>query len=127
MVRLSTRLLVKLLCFLKNYSVLPKITLCCLKLLCVAYQTKNKILQILHSQPLDVVIQYFALRTLCKQMLINYWPLFPTASYHQREAGVAGGPADMASSIKALALSVQNTGVFGDLPRPRVNSASRYK
>lgn len=38
-----------------------------------------------------------------------------------------GEPADMASSIKALALSVQNTGVFGDLPRPRVNSASRYK
>lgn len=34
---------------------------------------------------------------------------------------------DMASSIKALALSVQNTGMFGDLPRPRVNSATRFK
>jgi hypothetical protein len=54
-------------------------------------------------------------------------PLFHSQPQDMREAGVAGGPADMASSIKALALSVQNTGVFGDLPRPRVNSASRYK
>lgn len=36
-------------------------------------------------------------------------------------------PTDMASSIKALALSVQNTGMFGDLPRPRVNSDIKYK
>jgi len=31
-------------------------------------------------------------------------------------------PTDVASSIKALALSVQDTGMFGDLPRPRIRT-----
>ncbi len=31
-------------------------------------------------------------------------------------------PSDVANSIKLLALSVQDTGMFGDLPKPRLNS-----
>ena len=32
-------------------------------------------------------------------------------------------PEGVANSIKALALSVQDTGMFGDLPKPRWNSS----
>lgn len=31
-------------------------------------------------------------------------------------------PSDVARSIQQLALSVQDTGMFGDLPKPRIDS-----
>jgi hypothetical protein len=54
-------------------------------------------------------------------------PMFRPSQHIATPSERETAPADMASSIKALALSVQNTGMFGDLPRPRVNSASQYK